>query len=361
MFTRVYKAIIDKMPAGVFAFDRKGKILFTNAAFSRSFPETAKRRGTLKDVIACEEGARRCGESENCAYCAFHKAICAAIEKKTEQTETAYLTLRHDNRTDKLALRIRIYPADEKGKLFLGLTDGSYQTELAREMLSAQKMQQRLLPAGKVAGGIPYSYTYIPCLEIGGDMPDVYELNGKTYGVVADVSGKGVSAGMLSAFFKAGYDKKEPSIARALDALNSKFCELKLDERSYITVVAVAIDRAKKEISYVSAGHNAPILLKTADGINEIEFPAPPISDWMPHTYAERSLVYEKGDILALITDGVTECANSAGELFGIERVESVLLQSGNANDFIGKLRSALSVFSGGKFTDDITALAFDL
>ena len=361
MLARVYKAVIDKMPAGVFAFDRKGKILFTNAAFSRSFPAIAKRKGSLKAVIACEETARRCGESENCAYCAFYKVICAAIKENAEQTETAYLTVRRDSRTDKLALRIRVYPVDGKGKLFLGLTDGSYQTELAREMISAQKMQQRLLPAGKVAGGIPYSYTYIPCLEIGGDMPDVYELDGKTYGVVADVSGKGVSAGMLSAFFKAGFNKKEPSLARALDALNAKFCELNLDERSYITVVAVAIDGLKKEISYVSAGHNAPILLKNADGINEIEFPAPPISNWMPHTYGERQLSYEKGDILALLTDGVTECANSAGELFGIERAESVLMQSENANDFIGKLRSALNVFSGGKFTDDITALAFDL
>jgi sigma-B regulation protein RsbU (phosphoserine phosphatase) len=72
-------------------------------------------------------------------------------------------------------------------------------------------------------------------------------------------------------------------------------------------------------------------------------------------------LPFEKGDILALVTDGVTECANSAGELFGIERAESVLMQSHSAEDFIGKLKSALTVFSGGQFSDDITAIAFDL
>ena len=79
------------------------------------------------------------------------------------------------------------------------------------------------------------------------------------------------------------------------------------------------------------------------------------------YPYEERELPFEKGDLLALITDGVTECANSAGEQFGIERAESVLLQSNNAEDFISKLKSALSVFCGGKFTDDITAVAFDL
>ena len=246
--------------------------------------------------------------------------------------------------------------------MFLGLTDGTYQTEIAREMLSAQRMQQRLLPAGKSMGGIPYSYMYIPCLEIGGDLPDVYELDGQTYGVLADVSGKGISAGMLSAFVKAGFDKKQTSLARALSLLSSKFRELNLDERSYITVAAVRIDDREKKLRYAAAGHNAPILLKNGLGINEIESPAPPISNWMPDfVYEERELPFAKGDVLVLLTDGVTECANSAGEQFGIERAESVLLQSRGAEDFIGKLKTALTVFSGGAFSDDITAIAFDL
>ena len=105
-----------------------------------------------------------------------------------------------------------------------------------------------------------------------------------------------------------------------------------------------------------------PILLKTADGIHEIEQPAPPVSTWRPDfAYEEREMPYEKGDILALLTDGVTECVNAKGEMFGIERVENVLLQSHSADDFIAKLKSALSVFSGGTFSDDVTALAFDL
>jgi serine phosphatase RsbU (regulator of sigma subunit) len=223
-------------------------------------------------------------------------------------------------------------------------------------------MQQRLLPAGKSMGGVPYSYMYIPCFGVGGDLPDVYELNGQTYGVLADVSGKGISAGMLSAFVKAAFDKKQPDLAKALSALNVKFNELNQDERSYITVAAVRIDKTENKMRYAIAGHNAPILLKNALGINEIESPAPPISTWMPDfCYRENELPFERGDILALVTDGVTECMNAKGELFGIERTESVLLQSHSAEDFIGKLKTALGVFCGGNFTDDITAIAFDL
>ena len=360
MWNGKYKKILERMPDGVFVFDKKLRVIFTNAAFRRSFSDEVKRKGKLYEALGCKQ-TEGCGNSSACSFCSFYKVMKKAVEENAEQTETFDGTIRRAGRTDKISVRIRVYPVEGKG-LFLGLTDGRYQPEMEREMLSAKQMQRRLLPAGKSAGGVPYSYMYIPCLAVGGDMPDVYELDGQTYGVLADVSGKGISAGMLSAFAKAAFDRKQPDLAVALQTLNAKFNELNQDERSYITVAAVRIDEAKGKLHYAMAGHNAPILLKTENGIHEIEAPAPPISNWMPDfAYQEREIPFEKGNLLALLTDGVTECANSAGELFGIERAESVLHQSKNAEDFIGKLRSALSVFCGGKFSDDITAIAFDL
>ena len=361
MTLKTYEKIFNAIPQGVFVFDNKLRVKFTNASFRRAFLGETKRKTTLKSIVGCTE-ENVCGSGEHCKFCAFLRVMKSAVETRAEQTETIHTTVRHANRTDRLAVRIRILPADDTGKLFVGLADGSYQTEMEREMLSAKRLQQRLLPAGKSMGGVPYSYMYIPCLGVGGDLPDVYELDGQTYGVLADVSGKGISAGMLSAFVKAGFDRKQPDLAKAISALNVKFNELHQDERSYITVAAVRIDKEEKQVRFVSAGHNAPILLKTADGINEIESPAPPVSNWMPDfTYRENAIAFDKGDILALVTDGVTECMNGKGEQFGIERTESVLMQSRSAEDFIGKLKTALNVFSGGKFNDDITAIAFDL
>lgn len=361
MTPTTYKKLFDRLPEGVFVFDDKFRVQFTNAAFRRSFSENAKKKGMPSEVFACGEKGK-CGNGAGCAYCAFMRTMRAAVAQNAEQTETVTTTVRKLGRADKITLRIRILPVDGKGKLFLGLTDGTYQTEIEREMLSAQRMQQRLLPAGKSFGGVPYAYMYIPCHGVGGDLPDVYELDGQIYGVLSDVSGKGISAGMLSAFVKAGLDRKQPDLAKALTALNAKFNELNQDERSYITVAAVRIDKKSGKLRYAVAGHNAPILLKNALGINEIESPAPPISTWMPDfVYRESELPVESGDILALITDGVTECANAKGEMFGIERAESVLLQSHSAEDFIAKLKTALGVFCGGKFTDDVTAVAFDL
>ncbi len=361
ILTGTYKKILDAMPQGVFVFDDKLRVKFTNVAFRRSFADNVKRAGSLAQVLGCNETGK-CGESSKCGYCAFHRVTKTAVESRSERTETLQTSVRRGGRTDKISMHIRILPVDDKGKLFLGLTEGSFETEIEREMLSAQQLQQRLLPAGKSMGGVPYSYMYIPCYGVGGDLPDVYELNGQTYGVLADVSGKGISAGMLSAFVKAGLDRQQPRLDKAFTQLNQKFNELNQDERSYITVAGVRIDKNAGVLRYVSAGHNAPILLKNGQGIHEIESPAPPISNWMPdYVYAEKEIGFEKGDILALVTDGVTECVNGKGEQFGIERTESVLLQSRSAEDFIGKLKSALHVFCGGKFSDDITAIAFDL
>ena len=359
MTSKTFKKLFDALPQGVFVFDEKLRVRFANAAFMRSFG-SLKNAKTLKSVLNCKETSV-CGAGQSCGYCAFFRVMRAAIASRSEKTERMETTVKRADRTDKLSVNIRVLPV-ENGKLFLGITDGSYQSEIERELLSAQRMQQRLLPAGKSLGGIPYSYMYFPCFGVGGDLPDVYELNNQTYGVLADVSGKGISAGMLSAFVKTAFDKQQENLAKALCTLNVKFNELNQDERSYITVAAVRIDKQTGKLRYAMAGHNAPILLKNAYGIHEIETPAPPISTWLPeHVYEEKELPYEKGDLLVLLTDGVTECVNANGEQFGIERAESVLMQSRGAEDFIGKLKTALGVFSGGKFSDDITAIAFDL
>ena len=356
-----WKKVFDALPQGVIVFDFQYRVKFVNTAFLRAFSNATNGKNKLSAVLSCGEKGK-CGEGERCKYCAFFRVMRRAVEEKAEQIETLTTTVSRVGRTDKISVRIRVLPVDSKGKLFVGLTDGAYQSEMERELLSAQRMQQRLLPAGKSMGGVPYAYMYIPCFGVGGDMPDVYELDGQTYGVLADVSGKGISAGMLSAFVKAGLDKKQPDLAKALNALNVKFNELNQDERSYVTVAGVRMDKATGKMRYVSAGHNVPILLKNAYGIHEIESPAPPISTWMPDfVYEERELPFEKGDLLVLLTDGVTECMNAKGEQFGVERAENVLMQSRGAEDFIGKLKSALGVFSGGKFSDDITAIAFDL
>lgn len=337
---------------GVVLFDAKGKILFSNAAFRSNFPAEVAwtRQGGVTKTCRGRDNARQ--------FSLFFRKI-----RSGEGSDSLKVQVLADGEPFEAALRMHGRPI---GKRFcLGLVESVHEQELARELTGAQNIQQRLLPAGEEAAGVPYAFMYVPCREIGGDLPDVYEVfsdgGRSTFGVIADVSGKGIAAGMLSSFVKAGFDRSEPSPAKAIAKLNVKFQELNQDEKAYITVAAVRIDSEKKSVCYSIAGHNAPILLKNGLNVSEIEMPAPPVSNWFADfSYEDRELSYEKGDLLVLLTDGVTESRNKSGEQFGIERVENVLLRASNARQFIDELRLELAEFCG-TFDDDITAIAFDL
>lgn len=346
------REVLNSIPTAAIVVDKNMRVRYTNRAF-RSYFRAQKSSGTLKETTGCRE-EEVCGKGVKCAYCSMRMLFSDAMRGDG----TAFRNLIVRGEEGNLSFRIRVSPL---GKYYLGVVDNAYQEEIAREMYSAQDIQQRLLPPAKMEGGTRYSFMYIPCREIGGDLPDIYENGGETMGFLADVSGKGISAGMLSAFVKAGWDRGEPSPAKALTALNAKFQELNLDETSYVTAIAVRIDRKNREVNYSVAGHNAPMLLKSALGIDEIVMNAPPVSNWIPsYTYEDRIIGYSTGDILALVTDGVTECRNAAGEMFSIERVEEVLEKSENAERFIERLKAALREFCDN-FDDDITAVAFDL
>ena len=349
-----YKKILSTIPTAVIVFDNKGKVRFTNTAFQRYFPHIGKRQ--MKKTFTLPLNANRL---KGLAQSVFES-------KKAQAEEVALLVYTDENSEERREVSLRMHALPLDKKYCLGLVESVYEQELAKELTSAHNIQQRLLPVGKEAGGVPYAYMYIPCREIGGDLPDVYELNfgggiSNTFGVLADVSGKGLAAGMLSSFVKAGFDRSEPSPAKAITRLNAKFKELNLDEKAYITVAAVRIDSTAQKIYYSVAGHNAPILLRSGQNVSEIEMSAPPVSTWFDEfTYEDGQIEYNSRDILVLLTDGVTESRNVEGEQFGIERVENILLQSTSANQFIERLQTALKDFCG-VFDDDLTEIAFDL
>lgn len=364
IFSSLYKKILDTLPQAIIVCGRTGKVRFTNAAFRRYFPAATERSCRLKDVIGCAEKASACGKGASCAACRLRRLFENAIAENRARSDDVDVSLMENGKKRDVSLRMFAVALDRK--YCLGLIESVYEHELAKELNNAHVIQQRLLPAGKEAGGVPYSYMYIPCREIGGDLPDVYELKfgdvKNTFGVLADVSGKGIAAGMLSSFVRAGFDRGEPSPARAIRRLNGKFKELNLDEKSYITVAAVRIDPVGRNIRYCIAGHNAPLLLRSGDGVSEIEMAAPPVSNWFSdYAYEDKEMAYRSGDILVLLTDGVTESRNEAGEFFGIDRVENILLRSSSAQRFIEGLQTELKAFCDGTFDDDLTAIAFDL
>ncbi len=352
---KYYRQIIDGVPTAVIVADKNLKAVFTNTAFRTLFP-SGKTEGTLGTVTCCAAPNKNCG-SDECRGCPLYDAFESALLSNRQVNRRVFQKVRTDGIARDVSYSLTVSPLG--GGLCMGTIDDAYELEIAQELQTAKSIQQRLLPAGNWAGGKRYSYMYIPCRDIGGDLPDVFTVGNSACGVIADVSGKGISAGMLSAFVKAAYDKTAYSPAKAISNLNAKFAELNLDEKNYVTVAAVRID--SQSITYSMAGHNVPILLKTGTGITRIMLNSPPVSNWFENpSYYEDIIPYAKGDILVLLTDGVTECKNSRGEMFGADGAIKTLSVSRTAEEFIKRLEDNLKNFCGD-LNDDITAIAFDL
>lgn len=349
--------MIDGVKVAIVAVDENLKTAYANPAFRTLF-SSENVRGTLGRLTGCAECNGDCLHSDECAGCGLASAFEDAFLSNREVSRRVYQHVKTGEAVSEVSYTITVTPIG--GGLCMGAVDDAMELEIARELQTAKSIQQRLLPAGKWAGGKRYSYLYIPCREIGGDLPDVYTVDGEACGMIADVSGKGVAAGMLSAFVKAAYDKTVSSPAQAISNLNRKFRELNPDDRNYVTVAAVRIGR--ESITYSMAGHNVPILLKTAGGVTRIMLNSPPVSNWFePAAYFDDTIPYKKGDILVLLTDGVTECRGYNGEMFGVDGAIKTLSYSKTADDFIKNLETALRAFSPAALNDDITAVAFDL
>ncbi len=354
MTGKYLKRIIDGVPTAVVVIDKNLKAVFSNSAFKNLFP--FDKSGLLGEITCCAHSSSRCG-GEDCRGCQLKEAFNEARLQKREVNRRIFQRVINNGLNHEVSYSLTVKPLG--GDLCMGIIDDAFELEIAQELQTAKSIQQRLLPAGNWAGGKRYSYMYVPCRDIGGDLPDVFTVGNSACGVIADVSGKGISAGMLSAFVKAAYDKTEFSPAKAIENLNRKFSALNLDERNYVTVAVVRID--EDSITYSMAGHNVPILLKTGTGITRIMLNSPPVSSWFDNpSYYEDVIPYKKGDILVLLTDGVTECKNARGDMFGAEGAIKTLSVSRTAEEFIKNLENNLKHFKSS-FDDDITAIAFDL
>ncbi len=357
MTQKYLRRMLDGVKVAVVAADQNLTAAYANPAFVTLF-SSASRRGCLGKLTGCAECSAGCLGSVECRGCGLAAAFEDAFLSNREVSRRIYQRVKSGDELREVSYTITVSPIG--GGYCMGTVDDAMELEIARELQTAKSIQQRLLPAGKWAGGKRYSYLYIPCREIGGDLPDVYTVDGDACGMVADVSGKGVAAGMLSAFVKAAFDKSASSPAQAISNLNLKFKELNLDDRNYVTVAAVRI--GAESVTYSMAGHNVPILLKTAGGVTRIILNSPPVSNWFERAnYFDDAIPYKSGDILVLLTDGVTERRSMNGEMFGVDGAIKTLSYSKTADDFIKNLEAALRNFAPSPLNDDITAVAFDL
>ena len=198
---------------------------------------------------------------------------------------------------------------------------------LERELAVAHEVQQGFLPASPPQiDGYTFFDFYEPANQLGGDYYDYVTLpDGRLAVVLADVSGKGISAALLVAKLSAEIRyclASWPTPAEAIARLNEEFCGTRWEDR-FVTLVVCVLDPASHEVTIVNAGHMPP-LLRSASGLRpamDHSASGLPLGVESSLPYDESHLTLAPGDHLMAYTDGITEAMNQQNELYGTQRL----------------------------------------
>jgi len=226
-----------------------------------------------------------------------------------------------------------------------------YQQELSIAASIQQKLMTVTIPE------VPFARLYgknLSCKEIGGDFFDAVNTEDGLTVVLADVSGKGVSAAILASTLQGMIYSQLSAGMQLIDivtAVNRYFTHKEIGEK-YATLVIAKLHR-DGELEYVNCGHVPPLLVCNGEVIRP-EHGNLPVGLMPDATYESDKFQLHSGDRLVLVTDGVTEAENASGEFFDNHRLEKVAAQSGDLEQIL----AAVSAFCDGTpLSDDCTVV----
>ena len=250
-----------------------------------------------------------------------------------------------------------------------------------REQLDKTVRQQRdlLLQDVELAAQVqrmflPNQRPSIPGLEIAGMMQPARGVSGDYYDympiddhtiqiVIADVAGKGVPAALLMSATAAAVQveaRQRRDMLEGVNRLNSSLHSLS-DSNRYVTLMLADIDARSRSLRYVNCGHNPALLFQaTTDDVVLMNSSCFPIGMFDSEACAINTAHLNRGDILVLYTDGVTEAENSLGEEFGMERLSSLIRRGHtlSAKGLMNHILESVTDFSRNVgFDDDVTLL----
>jgi|GEM_PF-5416164 len=203
----------------------------------------------------------------------------------------------------------------------------------------------------------------IPATEVGGDFYDYFTIDDdRLFFVIGDVSGKGVPSALLMAVAKTLLKSRAMDFESVSEIVNHVNYELSRDNRQsmFSTIFAGILDLNSGEVSYINAGHNRPYILGRDGSLKTIEGKCgPPIGIYQDFQYNDFKISLDKGDMLVLYTDGVTEATNKSGSFYSEERLESVLTSRKfqSVENLVNEIIDDVQSFENGKLQHDDISL----
>ena len=237
---------------------------------------------------------------------------------------------------------------------------------LNSEVAIAREVQERLFPQTlPPIIGIDYAGACRSALGVGGDYYDFLALPAGKLGIaIGDVSGKGIAAALMMASLQASLrseaTRTPDDLAGIISNVNRLIYEASSSNR-YATFFYGQYDPASRQLTYVNAGHNPPMLFRCSDGgwpVCRLETGGTVVGLLESFPYQQAVVTIAPNDILIAFTDGISEAMNDAKDEFGEERLIETIkccARLSPAEIIAGIMRAADAFVAGAKQNDDMT------
>ena len=236
--------------------------------------------------------------------------------------------------------------------------------DVEADQIAAREIQTRLLPADLPrTSGVDLAARYSPFREIGGDFYEVAPLDDRRWLIaMADVSGKGTGAALLTANLQALVHfahANAPSLEEAMAAINTHLVRFSPPGR-FATMVLGIFDVERRRLRYINAGHNPPLGVTASGTVLRLPATGLPLGMLAHSTYVAAEVDLPPGTTCLFYTDGLVERANRTDEFYGEERILTALrgLSEVPAAEILKALVADTDRFARGvEPTDDIALL----
>jgi phosphoserine phosphatase RsbU/P len=243
---------------------------------------------------------------------------------------------------------------------------------MKRDLEIAREIQTWLVPSSPPeVPGAEIAFASRPQNSVAGDYYDAFfatataDAGGKLMLVIADVAGKSIPAALLMATLQASLRTiagEGASLADLVMRLNRYACAHSLDGRRFTTAVLAEYEPAARRLSYVNAGHNAPILRRANGDMEKLDIGGVPLGIQSAAAYETSAKDLRPGDALIFFTDGVVEAFDESGQEFGDGRWLAAIraLPEISAQESLQFLMTRVDAFAGAtRQSDDITCMIF--
>jgi len=247
--------------------------------------------------------------------------------------------------------------------------------ELEMGMAMARRLQEALLPQSyPQVENVSFAHAYAPSEDIGGD---VFQITGLDDGggaiVLADVSGHGVRAALITSIVKTVLDYidfNDKSPGDVLGDFNSRFRSVlgPLTPQIYATMCVMFVNGKERKLTIANAGHPRPLLISkermSAEPVMDFDDGGPAIGFISNPTYPECQRKLRAGDIVLAFTDGLYEVLNEKGEMYGLDRLGAFAAANAHLipRDLIQKTITETEQFMGTPSrTDDLCVVSVEI